>query len=189
MTNVRGMGMLATVLCCLSMASCLSRATRDVNALHPVYPTSFLKRDGGSHGHSSGPSASYNVPDDGYAQPSPSASYGAPSQGYSSPASSYGAPASYNEPSDGYAAGDSSYQAPGASYGAPSYANNEDGFGIDLISLIIPALAILGLSLLFPTVVSLSSTRKRRSADQDLTGRVMAQEITRSCNISFCCTH
>ena len=173
MTNVRAMGLIATVLCCLSKASCLSRATRDVNALHPVYPTSFLKRDGGSHGHASGPSASYNVPDDGYAQPSPSASYGAPSQGYSSPTGSYGAPTSYNEPSDGYAAGDSSYQAPGASYGAPSYANNEEGFGIDLISLIIPALAILGLSLLFPTVVSLSSTRKRRSADQDLTGREM----------------
>ena len=181
--SLRAMIISAAVMICISCAfipvEASVRVERDVNALYPVYPTSFLKRDGASHhAHNSGStSSSYQSPDDGYAQPSagyaaPSNSYSAPSPAYSSP--SYTAPSpSYNEPSDGYAAGDSSYQAPAASYGggAPSYGGDE-GFGIDLISLIIPALAILGLSLLFPTVVSLSTRRKRSVEDFELSGRI-----------------
>jgi len=183
MMSSSAMRVLAAMIC---FCSCVfspvdgsSRVERDVNALYPVYPTSFLKRDGASHAHNSNsPSGSYQSPDDSYAQPSPG--YAAPSNSYSAPSPSYSSPSytapspSYNEPSDGYAAGDSSYQAPAAAYGggAPSYAAENEGFGIDLISLIIPALAILGLSLLFPTVVSLSTRRKRSVEDLELSGDV-----------------
>ena len=176
---------LLSLLCHSMLNAALADSTANTNGLYPVYPTSFLKRDGTSHhsshhngGTSGGGSASYHAPDTGYAQPAvppasyspPSPSYSAPSPGYSSPgvAANYAAP-SYNEPADGYTAGDTGYQT-SASYNAPaapSYGADE-GFGIDLISLIIPGLAILGLSLLFPTVVSLSTTkRKRRSTDED----------------------
>jgi hypothetical protein len=42
----------------------------------------------------------------------------------------------------------------------------DTGKGIDLTSIIIPILALIGLSLLFPTYVSLTTVRKKRSADQ-----------------------
>ena len=54
---------------------------------------------------------------------------------YSNPLSRYGAPASYS---------------------APSY---EAETGLDLTTIIIPLLALGGLSLLFPTYVSLTSVR------------------------------
>ena len=40
--------------------------------------------------------------------------------------------------------------------------------GLDLTSIIIPLLALDGLSLLFPTYVSLTTVRKRRDADEDM---------------------
>jgi len=87
--------------------------------------------------------------------------YGAPSApSYSAPAPSYGAPAP--EP---YSAPEPAYSAPATGYGV-SY---EEEAGLDLTSIIIPLLALVGLSLLFPTYVSLSTVRKRRDLqDEDV---------------------
>merc|ERR1712064_70955 len=80
---------------------------------------------------------------------SSSSSYGAPEPSYSAPAPSYGAP----EPS----------------YCAPSYGYEEASAGLDLTSILIPILALLGLSLLFPTFVTINGTgrRKRDVMDED----------------------
>merc|ERR1712198_650276 len=76
----------------------------------------------------------------------------------SSSGSSYGAP----EPS--YSAPAPSYGAPEASYGAPSYGygTEEASAGLDLTSILIPILALLGLSLLFPTFVTINGTGRRK---------------------------
>ena len=85
--------------------------------------------------------------------------YGAPSApSYSAPAPSYGAPAP--EP---YSAPEPAYSAPATGYGV-SY---EEEAGLDLTSIIIPLLALVGLSLLFPTYVSLSTVRKRRDLQDE----------------------
>merc|ERR1712088_478181 len=77
----------------------------------------------------------------------PAASYGAPAASYDAPAASYGEPApSYGEP-------------------APSYGAAEADLP-DLTPIIIGILALVGLSLLFPTFVSVSA-RKKRSAAED----------------------
>ena len=96
--------------------------------------------------------------------------YGAPSApSYSAPAPSYSAPApAYEAPAPSYSAPAApSYSAPEASYGAPSTGYGdpyEEEAGLDLTSIIIPLLALVGLSLLFPTYVSLTTVRKRREA-------------------------
>merc|ERR1712170_84242 len=71
----------------------------------------------------------------------------------------YGAP----EP-DTYGAPAETYGAPAESYGvtAPEYGAAETG--LDLTTIIIPLLALLGLFLLFPTYVTLSSVRRKREA-------------------------
>merc|ERR1712018_57335 len=82
----------------------------------------------------------------------------APADGYAEPASSYGAPAaSYGAPA-------ASYDEPAASYGepAPSYGAEEAALP-DLTPIIIGILALVGLSLLFPTFVDVG--RKKRDAD------------------------
>merc|ERR1712226_1145587 len=70
-------------------------------------------------------------------------------------------------PSDGYGEPAASYGAPAASYGepAPAYGAEEAALP-DLTPIIIGILALVGLSLLFPTFVSVSS-RKKRSAAED----------------------
>ena len=73
--------------------------------------------------------------DDGYGAPEPEA-YGAPAESYGAPVESYGASA--------------------PSYGAET--------GLDLTTIIIPLLALLGLFLLFPTYVTLTGVRKKREA-------------------------
>lgn len=101
--------------------------------------------------------------DSEYGAPS-APSYSAPAPSYSAPAPSYSAPApSYDAPAPSYSAPEASYGAPSTGYGAPSY---EEEAGLDLTSIIIPLLALVGLSLLFPTYVSLTTVRKRREADQ-----------------------
>ncbi|XP_071748852.1 uncharacterized protein [Lepeophtheirus salmonis] len=90
---------------------------------------------------------------DSYGAPAP-ASYGAPAPSYSAPASSY------NAPSSSYSSGGSSYSAPETGYTSPSGYGEETG-GLDLTAIIIPLLALLGLSLLFPTFVSVTARRKR----------------------------
>merc|ERR1712018_1069032 len=77
---------------------------------------------------------------------------------YAEPAASYGAPAaSYGAPA-------ASYDEPAASYGepAPSYGAEEAALP-DLTPIIIGILALVGLSLLFPTFVDVG--RKKRDAD------------------------
>ena len=92
--------------------------------------------------------------------------YGAPAApSYSAPAPSYSAPApSYSAPAPSYSAPEPSYSAPSTGYGV-SY---EEEAGLDLTSIIIPLLALVGLSLLFPTYVSLTTVRKRRDADEGM---------------------
>merc|ERR1711913_16722 len=68
----------------------------------------------------------------------------------------YGAP----EP-DTYGAPAEAYGAPDTSYSAPSYAADT---GLDLTTIII---ALLGLFLLFPTYVTLTSVRRKREAIED----------------------
>merc|ERR1712203_774996 len=65
-------------------------------------------------------------------------------------------------PSDGYGEPAPSYGEPAASYGepAPSYGAEEAALP-DLTPIIIGILALVGLSLLFPTFVSVSSRKKR----------------------------
>lgn len=110
--------------------------------------------------------------DSEYGAPS-APSYSAPAPSYSAPAPSYSAPApSYSEPS---------YSAPSTGYGAPSY---EEEAGLDLTSIIIPLLALVGLSLLFPTYVSLTTVRKRRSVD----GQGKLREHTTQHNTPFICS-
>lgn len=107
------------------------------------------KRDGagGHHDHGHAEAA----PAAGYEEPA--AAYGAPAASYGAPAASYGAPAaSYGEPAATYDA-------------APSYGAEEAALP-DLTPIIIGILALVGLSLLFPTFVSVSA-RKKRSAAED----------------------
>ena len=95
-----------------------------------------------------------------YSAPAPS--YSAPAPSYSAPAPSYSAPEpSYSAPSPSYGAPSTGYDEPSSGYGQPSY--EEEGGGLDLTALLIPILALIGLSLLFPTYVSVASGRKKRS--------------------------
>merc|ERR1711983_424162 len=75
--------------------------------------------------------------DDGYGAPQED-TYGAPAESYGAPVESYGASA--------------------PSYGAAAET------GLDLTTIIIPLLALLGLFLLFPTYVTLTSVRRKRVA-------------------------
>jgi hypothetical protein len=86
--------------------------------------------------------------------PVESSGYGAPAVSYEEPAASYGAPAD-------------SYGAPADSYGA-SVGYEEDVGLPDLTPIIVGILVLTGLSLLFPTFVSLSSVRRKRDADDDV---------------------
>ena len=73
----------------------------------------------------------------------------------------YGAPEapSYHEPEESYGAPDTSYSAP--AYSAPGET------GLDLTTLLIPLLALVGLFLLFPTYVTLTSVRRKREAGDE----------------------
>merc|ERR1719277_503697 len=75
--------------------------------------------------------------DDGYGAPQED-TYGAPAESYGAPVESYGASA--------------------PSYGAAAET------GLDLTTIIIPLLALLGLFLLFPTYVTLTNVRRKREA-------------------------
>ena len=90
----------------------------------------------------------------------------APASGYDEPAAAYGAPAaSYGAPAASYGAPAASYAEPAASYdAAPSYGAEEAALP-DLTPIIIGILALVGLSLLFPTFVSVSARKKRSAAE------------------------
>jgi len=153
----------------LAGAACASgHLVKRDDGVNPIFPSTLYKRDGGSHSHSA-PSSSYGAPEPSYSAPAPSysapaPSYGAPEPSYSAPEPSYGAP----EPS--YGAPEPSYGAPETGYGAPSSGYGEaSAGGLDLTSILIPLLALLGLSLLFPTYVNLTTVkRKRRSVDGEM---------------------
>merc|ERR1711874_835527 len=91
---------------------------------------------------------------------------GASASGYGAPASSYGAPEpSYEEPVQEYAA-------------APSYGAAEAAVP-DLTPIIIGILVLTGLSLLFPTYVTLTSVRRKRSAESTQDENPMSNMIER----------
>ena len=128
-------------------------------AINTVNGAHVLVRRDGAHGHSHGGQADAGS---GYAAPAPAA----PASSYGAPAADYGAPAaSYDAPSDGYGVQDAS------GYGASGYGAEEEAFPIS--TLIIPILIIAGLSLLFPTITTVS-VRKRRSADAGKTQKHFA---------------
>merc|ERR1712038_2142924 len=105
--------------------------------LSAVDAYSVLQKRDGAHGH-----------DHGHAAAAPSSGYDEPAASYGAPAASYGAPAaSYSEP-------------------APAYGAEEAALP-DLTPIIIGILALVGLSLLFPTFVSVSSRKKKRNAAED----------------------
>ncbi len=176
----------------LSKLICAAALAHGAAAVHSVHtrdaPYNSINRDGGGHGHGHGggggghggggggssygaPSSSYNAPAPSYSAPSPSydapaPSYNAPS--YEAPAPSYGAP-SYDAPAPSYNEPSSSYGEPSSSYGSPSTGYGDEG-GLDLTSILIPLLALVGLSLLFPTYVSLTTVRKKREAGDEQSG-------------------
>merc|ERR1711963_638891 len=76
---------------------------------------------------------------------------GAHAHDHAEPASSYGAP-------------ETGYGAPSDSYGV-SYGGYEEETLPDLTPIIVGILVLTGLSLLFPTFVSLTSVRRKRDAD------------------------
>jgi hypothetical protein len=125
------------------------------------------KRDG-AHGH-----------DHAHAAPAaPASGYSAPASSYSAPASSYGAPAaSYGAPAPSYGAPAPSYEEPAPSYGAPSYGapsyevEEQPGFFPDVTFIIVGILIVIGLSLLFPTYVSLTTVRRKRDTAEGKTAR------------------
>ena len=79
--------------------------------------------------------------------------YGAPEPSYSAPEPSYGAP----EPA--YGAPEPAYSAPESTgYTAPSYSAPAES--LDLATLAIPILLLVGLFLLFPTYVNLTTVRR-----------------------------
>ena len=126
----------------------------------------------------SAPAPSYSAPDPSYSAPAPSysppaPSYTAPAPSYSAPAPPYSAPApSYSAPAPAYGAPEVSYDAPASGYGPPSSGYGAPGGGglggLDLTSIIIPIIALIGLSLLFPTYVSLNTVRRRRRSYVDV---------------------
>jgi len=147
--------MFPKIICAAALASgaiAHSINTRDTN---PAYIK--VNRDS-EYGAPAAPS--YSAPAPSYSAPAPS--YSAPAPSYSAPAPSYSAPEpSYSAPSPSYGAPSTGYDEPSSGYGQPSY--EEEGGGLDLTALLIPILALIGLSLLFPTYVSVASGRKKRS--------------------------
>merc|ERR1739848_794236 len=76
--------------------------------------------------------------------------------------SGYGAPpATYGEPAPSYSEPETGYGAP-----APSYGYEEEPLP-DLTHIIVGILVLTGLSLLFPTFVSLSTVRRKRHAEDE----------------------
>merc|ERR1711894_438368 len=84
--------------------------------------------------------------------------YGAPPALYSAPEPAYGAPAPE------YGAPATTYEQPADSYGV-SYGGYEEETLPDLTPIIVGILVLTGLSLLFPTFVSLTTVRRKRHAE------------------------
>ncbi len=140
-------------------------------AISAASAANIVKRDG-DHGHGHGGGGGGG----GHAA-APSDGYGAPAQSYGAPAQSYGAPAqSYGAPAPSYGAPAPSYSAPSSGYGEVQGYEEEGGF--DLTVIIIPLLILLGLSLLFPGIVSVDTRRKREAVEG--AGKTHAQHNTQT---------
>jgi hypothetical protein len=87
--------------------------------------------------------------------------HGADAGGYGAP------PATYEEPAAEYGAPATTYEQPADSYGV-SYGGYEEETLPDLTPIIVGILVLTGLSLLFPTFVSLTSVRRKRHAEDDV---------------------
>ena len=85
--------------------------------------------------------SSYKINRDGAHEHAPSSGYEEPAEAYGAPAEEYGAPAP-------------AYSSPEASTSVP-----------DLTPIIIGILVLTGLSLLFPTYVTLTSVRRKREVE------------------------
>ena len=148
--------MLSKLICAAALASGAVSHTVHTRDTHPAY---FKVNRDSEYGAPAAPS--YSAPAPSYSAPAPS--YSAPAPSYSAPAPSYSAPEpSYSAPSPSYGAPSTGYDEPSSGYGQPSYEGEEEK-GLDLTALIIPILALIGLSLLFPTYVSVAAGRKKRS--------------------------
>jgi hypothetical protein len=130
--------------------------------------TALARPDGaGGHGHHSHDHAA------------PAAA--APASGYEQPASGYGepaytdnsgyAPSAYEQTGSGYE--DAGYTAP-ATY--DTYAVADDG-GVNLSFILIPILVLLGLFLLFPSTTVVPVARKKRDADDEISGNSVVERI------------
>jgi hypothetical protein len=93
--------------------------------------------------------------------------HGADAGGYGAPAPSYSPPASYEPPAAEYGAPATTYEQPADSYGV-SYGGYEEETLPDLTPIIVGILVLTGLSLLFPTFVSLTTVRRKRHAEDDV---------------------
>jgi len=159
----------------------------------------------GHHDHGHHAEHAVAAPSSGYVEPAPASNYAAPAASYGAPAASYGAPdTGYGAPDTGYAAPDAGYGAPDAGYGAPSTgygapdygygapstgygaeavdagAGGIAGTGLPLTAIIIPILILAGLSLLFPSTVTVPvnpGRRKRSTGDEEETGSSVADKL------------
>eukprot|EP00095_Tigriopus_kingsejongensis_P012231 snap_masked-scaffold87_size395581-processed-gene-0.7 protein:Tk12231 transcript:snap_masked-scaffold87_size395581-processed-gene-0.7-mRNA-1 annotation:"hypothetical protein DAPPUDRAFT_309288" len=168
--------MLSKLVCAAALASGAVVQGHSIQA-RDTHGYNSVNRDGAGHSHgsqqaapaSSSAGGSYGSPQaPSYSAPA-APSYSAPAPSYSAPAPSYSAPAapSYGAPEPSYSAPSPSYGSPAEpSYHATGYGDEPSGGGFDLTALIIPLLALIGLSLLFPTFVSLTTVRKRRAVDE-----------------------
>lgn len=93
--------------------------------------------------------------------------HGSDAGGYGAPAPSYSPPASYEPPAAEYGAPATTYEQPADSYGV-SYGGYEEETLPDLTPIIVGILVLTGLSLLFPTFVSLTTVRRKRHAEDDV---------------------
>ena len=106
---------------------------------------------------------------------------GAHAHDHAEPASSYGAPApSYSEPAASYGAPETGYGAPSDSYGV-SYGGYEEETLPDLTPIIVGILVLTGLSLLFPTFVSLTTVNGRRKRDADKPSNISGRGLRGGC--------
>lgn len=110
-----------------------------------IQAVSVFQRRDGDHPHGGGGGGGGH----GHAAAAPSSGYSEPSGGYSAPSTGY------SEPSSSYGGG-----------GHTGYGGYEPALP-DLTPIIVGILVLTGLSLLFPTYVSLTTVRRKREAGEE----------------------
>lgn len=150
------------------------------------YPSNSYDSAGSTYGAASSPSASFGGQSDASGGPYPASSH--PSYNAAAAASSFGSQSGnqipFNPQGSGYSpySGQHSYgnyasaSGPQATYEPPSSGYRKYG----LSSILMPMLALAGLSLLIPTVTSLGSTgRKKRSIEDNVKDSAVTGYIDR----------